>query len=218
MELLKSHISFVHQIEGAGFDRDLIHHLGIVDLSGVSRTKGGNRAPQVHQLMNLQCSLPVVELSPGAQLQTELDSGTIERIDHLFKTDPQLFILVERGGFLHQGHRKALIDTPVLLLVGLRKRGSGHHLESRTIEVSAEVKCSLNVSQTCSVGELGDAHHHKLVTAIEIDSVPVTLVAVDTLSELVFVEERYDLSEDSFSLVHGLRAAAYFRTAKLTKF
>ena len=217
MELLKSHISFVHQIEGAGFDRDLIHHLGIVDLSGVSRTKGGNRAPQVHQLMNLQCSLPVVELSPGAQLQTELDSGTIERIDHLFKTDPQLFILVERGGFLHQGHRKALIDTPVLL-VGLRKRGPGHHLDARSVEVSAQVKCSLNVSQTCSVGELGDAHHHKLVTAIEIDSVPVTLVAVDTLSELVFVEERYDLSEDSFSLVHGLRAAAYFRTAKLTKF
>ena len=75
-------------------------------------------------------------------------------------------------------------------------------------QVSAEVKCSLNISQTGSVGELSKAHHHELVTAIELDGVPVTLVAVDTLLELVFVEERHDLSEDCFSFVHGLRMAS----------
>ena len=97
---------------------------------------------------------------------------------------------------------------PVLLLVGLSQSGFGHYLDARSVEVSAEVKCSLNISQIGSVGEMSKAHHHELVTAIELDRVPVTLVAVDTLLELIFVEERHNLSEDCFSFVHGLRMAS----------
>ena len=105
-------------------------------------------------------------------------------------------------------NRKVLIDTPIFLLVGLSKRGSGHHHDARPVEVSAEVKCSLNISQASPVGELSEAHHHEQVTAIELDVVPVTFVEVDTLFELIFVEERHDLSEDCFSFVHGLRVAS----------
>ena len=43
-------------------------------------------------------------------------------------------------------------------------------------------------------------YHHELVTAIEPDNVTVAIVAVDTLLERVFVEERHDLSEDCFPL------------------
>ena len=48
----------------------------------------------------------------------------------------------------------------------------------------------------------------KLVTTVELDGVPVALVAVNTLLEFIFVEERHDLSEDCFSFVHGLRMAS----------
>ena len=119
---------------------------------------------------------------------------------------PELGVCIT--GFLHQSHRKVLIDTPILLLVGLRKRGFGHRLDARSVEVPAEVKCSLNVSQTSPVGELSEAHHHELVTAIELDGMAVAFVAVDTLLELIFVDERHDLRKDCFSLVHGLRTAA----------
>ena len=50
--------------------------------------------------------------------------------------------------------------------------------------------------------------NHELVTAIELYRMPVTLVEVDTLLELIFVEERHDLNEDCFSFVHGLRMAS----------
>ena len=59
-------------------------------------------------------------------------------------------------GFLYQSHRKVLIYTPILLLVGLRKRGSRYCLDSGAIEVAAEVKCSLYISQTSSVCELSE--------------------------------------------------------------
>ena len=58
------------------------------------------------------------------------------------------------------------------------------------------------------VTPLRKAHHHELITAIKLDGVPVALVAVNTLLELIFVDERHNLREDCFSLVHGLRTAA----------
>ena len=208
MKLLKRHITLVHQVESASLYRDFVHHFGIVDLAGREQDKGWDGASKIHQCMHLEGAFAVMELCPWAQLQTQFDGAAVERIYHLLKAYPQLFLLVKRGGFLHQSHRKVLIDMPILLLVGLRKRGSGHYLDSRPIEVSAEVKCSLDVSQPRPVGELGKAHHHELVSAIEPDGMPVAFVAVDTLLELIFVKERHDLGEDCFSFVHGLRIAS----------
>ena len=69
---------------------------------------------------------------------------------------------------------------PILLLVGLSKRRFGHYLDTGSVDVAAEVKCSLNVSLARSVGELSKAHHHELVTAIELDGVTIAFVAGDT--------------------------------------
>ncbi len=74
--------------------------------------------------------------------------------------------------------------------------------------LGAEVKRSLNISQSRMVGELRKAHHQELVPAVELDRMSVAAVAVDTLLELVFVDERHDLREDGFTLVHDLRTAA----------
>ena len=208
VKLLKGDISLVHQIKSAGFDRNPVHHLCIVNLTWRKHYEGRDRASEIHKRMHLERTLAMMELRPRAQLETQFNGTAVKRIYHLFETNPQLFIFVKSRGFFHQSHRKVLIDAPILLLVGLRKRGTGHRLDSRTVEVSAEVKCSLNISQTSPVGELGKAHHHELVTATKLDGVSVSLVAVDTLLELVFVNERHNLSEDCFSFVHGLRIAS----------
>lgn len=208
VKLLKSYISLVQQVESTGFDRNLVHHFGIIDLAWTEQNKGGNRASQVHECVHLEGTFDVMELRSGAQLQIRFDGATIERIYHLFKTNPQLFILVKRRNFLNKSHRKVLIDTPILLLVDFRKCRFGHHLDAGSIEVSAEVKCSLNISHIRTVDELRKAHHHELATAIECDGVTVSLVAVDTLLELIFISERHNLCEDCFSFVHGLRVAS----------
>lgn len=211
VKFFKSYISLVHQVKGAPFDWDLIHDFGIVDLVRSKQNKCRNRASQVHERMHLESSLPMVKLRPGAQFQAQFDGAAIERIYHLFKTDPQFFTFVKHCGFLNQSHRKVLINTPILLLVGLCKRGFGHHLDAGSIEVPAEVKCSLNISQTRAVCELSKAHHHELVSAIELNSVTVAFVAIDALFEFVFVNERHNLREDCFSFVHGLRMASCCR-------
>ena len=208
VKFLKGDITLVHRVENAGFDRDLVHHLCIVDLTLHKQDKSRDRSSEVHQHMHLERSIAMMKLCPGTQLKTQFNGAAVKRIYQSLRDQSQLFILIKHRGVFHQNHRKVLIDAPILLLIGLRKRGTGHHLDSQTAEVFAEVKCSLGISQTCSVDELGKAHHHELVTTIELDCMEVTLVAIDTLLELVFVKERHDLSEDCFSFVHGLQIAS----------
>ena len=208
VELLTGDISLVYQVERVLLDGDPVHYLGIVDLTGSKQNKGRDRASKIPQRMHLERAFPVMELGPWAQLQAQFNGTTVERIYHLFKTNSQLLVLVELLSLLDQNHRKVLIDTPILLLVGFRKRGFWHHLDSCPIPVATEVKCSLSISQTSSVGELSKAHHHELVMAIELDRVAVAIVAVVTLLELIFVDERHNLGEDCFSFVHSLRMAS----------
>ena len=80
----------------------------------------------------------------------------------------------------------------------------------------AKAKSCLNISQAVSVSELSEAHHKELVPAIELDCMPVTFVAIDTLAEFIFGEERHKLCEDCFTLVHGLRETAQMPSRKLT--
>lgn len=140
--------------------------------------------------------------------------GSIEDLDVqmlLYPLDEQLNLLASAVQFCESQrvfYRIVLIDTPILLLVALNQSRSGRHLDSRSVKVSAEVKFGLNISQASPVGELSEAHHYELVAANELGGVSITLVAVDTLLVLVFVEEKDNLSEDCFSLVHGLRMAS----------
>ena len=76
-------------------------------------------------------------------------------------------------------------------------------------------KSCLNISQAVSVSELSEAHHKEQVPAIELDCMPVTFVAIDTLAEFIFGEERHKLCKDSFTLVHGLRETAQMSSRKL---
>lgn len=50
------------------------------------------------------------------------------------------------------------------------------------VEISVKVKCALDTSLASSIDELSDAHHHELVTAIELDDVTVSFVAVHFLN------------------------------------
>ncbi len=99
-----------------------------------------------YQSMHLDCSSPMMELSPWAKLQTQFDSAAVKGIDHFVKVKSKSLSLIQ---FLS------------LLLIRFRQGGLGHCLQSGSVEGgSAEVKSSLNVPQSGPVGELSEAHHH----------------------------------------------------------
>ena len=206
---IKADVSLIHKVICTRFDREFIHHLGVMDGTFRYSDECGDRTPEIHQRMHFDGAFLMMEGRPRAQRKTKVDGGAVESIDHLVKIDAKLLSVIKILCSLHQTFSKVLIDTPILLLVRFRQGGLGHCLESGPVQIlSAEVKCSLNISQTRTVGELRKAHHQELVPAVELDRMPVAAVAVDTLLELVFVDERHDLREDGFTLVHDLRTAA----------
>jgi len=137
------------------------------------------------------------------------NGAAVKGINHFIKIYSKLLADILVLCFTYQDLSKILIDTLILLLIRFCKRGLGHCFESRSVEVlSAEVKCSFNVSQTGTVGELSKTHHHELITAIEFNSVSVSLVGVNTLFEFRFIDKRHNLCEDCFSFIHSLQNAA----------
>lgn len=93
--------------------------------------------------------------------------------------------------------------------------GFWHGLNTRTVMVRrTKVKCSLHVSQPGPVRELSKAHYHALVTASELDGVPVILVAVDALLKFVCVYKRHNLCKYRFSFVHSLQNCLFISSCK----
>ena len=102
-------------------------------------------------------------------------------------------------------------------LVRFGKRGFGHNLQSGTVQIMrAQIESRFNVPQSSPVSELGKAHHKKLVPAIELDGMSVASVALDTLAEFIFRNERHKLREDCFSFIHCLREMSLWSSCKLT--
>lgn len=217
VERIKLDIAFIHEIVSVGFYRNFLKYLGIMNRDLCKAYERWNRAIQVHQSVHLEAAFSVMKRSPRAERKTQLNGAAVESTNHFVKINSQLLTGIKLLRLLYQDIAKVLINTPITLLVRFCKGRFGHYLQARSIQVlRTKVKRGLNIPQTASVCELSKAHHKELVPAIELDSVPVAFVAIHTLAEFIFGEERHKLCEDCFALVHGLREAAQMPLRKLT--
>ena len=155
-------------------------------------------------------AVPMIEGRPRAQHKTKVDSGGVESIDHLIKVDTKIHSLIKMLCSLHQTFSNVPIDTPILLLDCSCQDRPGHRPGARPKQIlCAKFKCSLNIFQSKTVvSKLRKAQHHELVPAVELYRLSVAAIAIITLRELVFVDERHDLRKNGFILVHDLRTAA----------
>ena len=85
----------------------------------------------------------------------------------------------------------------------------GQILYSTRIELGREC---INAAETNLVGELGKAHHHKLVSAFEADGMSIAVVSLYALVELISWYERHNLSEYGLSLIHDFCICSIFVT------
>ena len=79
----------------------------------------------------------------------------------------------------------------------------------------SKIKSSLNISQTTAISELCKAHYQKLISAIELYSMSVTVISFDAFAEFILGEERHKLREDCFTFIHGLQEPALIPFCKL---
>lgn len=206
VKCIKLHISFVHQVVRVRLYGDFVHDLRIVNPTVSKTDECRNRASEIHQRMHFERTSTMMESGPRAKFETQFDGTAVKGINHLVKIDTKLLVGIKFLCLTYQNLSKVLINMPILLLISFCKRGPGHCLEPRSVEIlSAEAEGCFNVSQAGTVGELGKTHHHELITAFELYRVSVALVAVDTFLKLIFINKRHNLCKDCFSFIHSLQ-------------
>jgi len=96
----------------------------------------------------------MMESGPRAKLEAQFNGAAVKGTNHLLKIDTKLPVGIKFLCFTYQNLCKVLINKLILLLVHFCKRGPGHYLGSRSVEVlSAEVEGCFDVSQAGTICE-----------------------------------------------------------------
>jgi hypothetical protein len=82
-QTLEVEIAAIHDIEGAGFGKELIQNIDVVHLAVTDENERGNIAAQIKQRMELHGGLGGSKRRPREHREAEIDGGGIQRIDGL---------------------------------------------------------------------------------------------------------------------------------------
>ena len=165
MQTGKIEIATVEDIDGAGFDSNLIEDVDLVDLSVGNDDYCGNTAPQIQKGMKLDSSLALSKDGPGEKRQTQIDGGGIQGIYCLSQFYTEVLADIKFSGLVDQDLSEIGVDSPVPHLVGIGQGISGNFpAYTHVIEfVLGSPETGLNISQAFPVGQLGKRHAEKLV-------------------------------------------------------
>lgn len=199
-QLLEVNVALVHEIVASGLYGNQAHSLGVMDGSLCQIDEGRYGTTQIQQRVHLYTAFVMMQTSPRAQLEAQLDGGQTHK-----RCPPRQVgkahsgtVLLPRQSGPAQSH-----GMPILGLIDMSQSRTLDILNSARIELGREChqRC-INTAETNLVSELSKAHHHKLVSAFEPDGMSIAIVSLYALVELISWYERHNLSEYGLSLIH----------------
>jgi hypothetical protein len=152
----------------------------------------------------------MMQTSPRTELEAKLDSAAVKGIYNAVYVKSGWLILVQFSCPVNQNLPEITVYTPILGLIDMGQSRTLDILYSTRIELGREChQRRINAAETNLVGELGKAHHHKLVSAFEADGMSIAVVSLYALVELISWYERHNLSEYGLSLIHDFCLLQY---------
>jgi hypothetical protein len=102
------------------------------------------------------------------------------------------------------------IDPPIPSAIGVSQGAMRHwRSESQVVElVAARAQTNFYIFKTLAIGDLSKGHGEKLIPAREATNLVVAVVTSDTPPKLFGVDPFHQLSENSFSRIHGRSLAS----------
>ncbi len=209
-QLFEVNITLVHEIVASWFYGNQTHSLGIMNSSLCQIDECRYGATQIQKCMHLYTPFFMMQTSPRAKLEAQFDGTAVKGIHDAIHVKPGRFILVQLSCPGYQDLPKIMVYAPILGLIDMGQSRTLDILYSTRIELGRERhQRRINAAETNLVGELGKAHHHKLVSAFETDSMSIAVVSLYALVELISWYERHDLSEYGLSLIHDFCLLQY---------
>ena len=197
-------VASVHDVEGAGLQRQMVESLDIVHFSAGNVDKTGDVAAQVDQGVQLDGSLASAKARPREERQTEIDGRGIEGVDRLFQIDAQGVARIEFAGPGNEDGGEVGVDAPVAILIGFGQRvACDLAANADVIQLGLQgVQTDFDVAQAVPVGQLSKGHAQELIEAGELARAIVASVLADAAVEIALRQEGHELGEQKLPGVH----------------
>ena len=177
-QLLEVDVAFVHEIIASRLYRNQTHCLRVMNCSFCKIDECRYGTTQIQQRMHLHTTFVMMQTSPWTKLKAQLDSAAIKGVHDTIHVKTGRFILVQLSCPSNQYLTEIMVYTPILGLIDMSQSGTLDILYSARIEFGRECnqRC-INAAETNLVSELRKAHHHKLVSAFELDGMSIAIVS-----------------------------------------
>lgn len=166
-QTLEVEIAAIHDIEGAGFGKELIQNIDVVHLAVTDENERGNIAAQIKQRMELHGGLGGSKRRPREHREAEIDGGGIQRIDGLVEFKRQWIVGIEPPRDADEVLGEVGVDAPVAHGVGVRQGVAGNRAaETQMVELEGlRAKTRFDVAQALAPGQLREGKTKILIEA-----------------------------------------------------
>ena len=205
IEPLEVQVAPIHDVEGAGLDKQQVQHIDVVHLAVGDVDEGGDRPPQIEQRVQLHGRLGGAKRRPRKHRQAQIDGRGIEGIDGIGQFYAEVLVDVERAGLDDQALSQLEVDAPVAQLVGIgQRRASDCRADAHVVKLPGlSRQTHFDIAQAFAVGQLREGHDAKLLGATEAARPVIAAVPIDDAMEGLPRQEVHDLREQGLAEVHG---------------
>ena len=213
VEAGKVYVGSIHDVDGAGFDKEFVEDIDIVNFAMCDADNNRDAAPQVQQRMELHGGFALAEFGPGENRKTEIDDRGIEGVDCPVELQSEILGCVQLSGRLNQHLSEVGINSSVSDLVGVGQGVSGDLASNpHVIELGfGHAQARLDIPQTFPVGQLRKSHAEELIPAGKALDLVIAVVAFYALTKFVRWDKVHQLSKNDSSDIHSPSPSAVMR-------
>ena len=206
-------VSSIHDVERAGFDRQMVEDGDIGGFPLGNPHETGDVAPQVQECVQLHRTLAATEFRPGEKRQAEVDGRGIQCVGGLLELSAEAIGLVQPPRPGDQDLSEVGVDAPVAVFVGIGERApSDDAAKARVLKFLVKgMEADFDVSQALAIGQLSEGHAEELIETGEVVNLSIAVIASDATVELVFGQRVDQLGEDVAIVEHEPAPAALRR-------
>ena len=196
----------IQQVVRARLYGEMVQCVDLVHLPVADVDKRWNRASEIEQRMQLYGRLVLAKRCPRIHRQTKVDGRRIEGINRRVQIDSQRFVGVKRSSDTNKVLRKVGIYLPRSLGIRIGQRVARHRVATQAHVIKPthmRSQIQFDIAQRFPIRQLRKHRHQKLVEARKVFDLAVARVAIDTTLEGCLWQQRGQLRENEFALVHG---------------
>ena len=185
VEPLKVQVPPIHDVEGAGLDKQQVQHIDVVHLAVGDVDESGDRSPQIEQRVQLHGRFGGAKQRPRERGQAQIDGRRIESIHSIGQFYAEVLVDVERASLADQPLSELEVNAPVAQLVSIgQRRASDRRADSHVVKLAGlSRQTHFDIAQALAVGQLREGHDAKLLGATEAARPVIATVSIDDAVE-----------------------------------